>query len=54
MMEACHFKTGNADPGAADPDRGSSDAGVANAAQTLTPQQFYFRLHTDDELVAKP
>jgi hypothetical protein len=24
------------------------------AAQTVTPQQIYFRLHNDDELVAKP
>jgi hypothetical protein len=24
------------------------------AAETVTPQQVYFRLHTDDELVAKP
>jgi hypothetical protein len=34
-MEACHFETGNAGPDPADPDRGSSDAGVANAAQTM-------------------
>ena len=24
------------------------------AAETVTPQQAYFRLHNDDELVAKP
>jgi hypothetical protein len=24
------------------------------AAETATPQQVYFRLHNDDELVAKP
>ena len=24
------------------------------AAETATPQQVYFRLHSDDELVAKP
>jgi len=24
------------------------------AAETVTPQQAYFRLHKDDELVAKP
>jgi hypothetical protein len=24
------------------------------AAETVTPQQVYFRLHNDDELVAKP
>jgi hypothetical protein len=24
------------------------------AAETATPQQVYFRLHTDDELIAKP
>jgi len=23
-------------------------------AETVTPQQVYFRLHSDDELVAKP
>jgi hypothetical protein len=25
-----------------------------HAAVSVTPQQLYFRLHTDDELVAKP
>ena len=24
------------------------------AAETVTPQQVYFRLHNDDDLVAKP
>jgi hypothetical protein len=24
------------------------------AAETVTPQQIYFRLHNDDDLVAKP
>jgi len=24
------------------------------AAETATPQQVYFRLHNDDELIAKP
>jgi hypothetical protein len=24
------------------------------AAETVTPQQVYFRLHADDELIAKP
>jgi len=24
------------------------------AAETTTPQQVYFRLHTDDDLIAKP
>jgi hypothetical protein len=24
------------------------------AAETATPQQIYFRLHNDDELIAKP
>ena len=24
------------------------------AAETTTPQQVYFRLHNDDELIAKP
>ena len=24
------------------------------AAETVTPQQVYFRLHTDDELIARP
>jgi hypothetical protein len=24
------------------------------AAETVTPQQVYFRLHSDDELIAKP
>jgi hypothetical protein len=54
MIEACHVETGNDGTDAADPDRGGSDAGVGNAAQTVTPQQGYFCVHTDDELVAKP
>jgi hypothetical protein len=57
MMEACHVET-------------SDMAGLmllivitaaaarlmphGTAAETVTPQQVYFRLHTDDELVAKP
>jgi hypothetical protein len=26
----------------------------ATAAEAVTPQQVYFRLHNDDELIAKP
>jgi len=57
MMEARHVETSDVGrPDVGNTDRGGGDAADATgtAAETATPQQVYFRLHNDDELMAKP